>query len=757
MRKKKIRTLATTLMLATALSAGSVASAAAADTPSQATTTTARPWMDTKLSADARADLALRAMTLEEKKLLVFGYFGSPFKDRNFYPPKEARMGSAGYIPGIARLGIPAQWQTDASLGVATQRDSAEPMRERTSLPASIATAATWNPELARQGGVMIGQEARLSGFNVMLAGGVNLMREPRNGRNFEYSGEDPLLAGTIVAAQINGIQSANIVSTIKHYALNAQETGRFVLSANIDEASARMSDLLAFEIAMEKSQPGSVMCAYNRYNSVYACESEFLLNKVLKGDWAYPGYVMSDWGAVHSTAKAANAGLDQESGYVFDKEKFFGPELLGKALADGSIPQARLDDMVRRILRSLFAHGVVDNPVSVEDQKIDYAANAKVTRADAEEGIVLLKNKGDLLPLAAGAKRIAVIGGYADKGVLAGGGSSTVFGRGGNPVPGLGPKGFPGPIVYHANPPLDAIKARADQASVRFDAGTDPAKAAKLAADSDIVVVFANQWTGEALDFPLTLPDNQDALIAAVAKANPRTVVMLQSGGPVFMPWLDQVGAVLEAWYPGTAGGEAIARVLFGEVDASGRLPVTFPASLEQLPRPKLDGEGLPENTPFDVAYNEGAAVGYKWFDKKGLKPLFPFGYGLSYTSFAYADLKAEVAADGKLTLSGSVTNKGKRAGKAVPQLYVGPAAGGWEAPKRLVGFQKLELAPGASSRFSSTVDARLLATFDVEKNQWVIKPGTYKVWLGSSATDLPVTAEVTLKGASFSAAKAK
>lgn len=755
MNNRKMRAFMSTLMLATALTAGAVQAAGNPD--STTTSMAARPWMDTSLSADARADLLLREMTVEEKKTLVFGYFGSPFKERNYVPPAGVRMGSAGYVPGIDRLGIPAQWQTDAGVGVATQRDSAEPMRERTSLPAGIATVATWNPALAHQGGAMIGREARLSGFNIMLAGGINLVREPRNGRNFEYGTEDPLLAGIMVGAQISGIQSNNIISTIKHYALNAQETGRFVLSANIDEAGARMSDLLAFEIAMERSNPGSVMCAYNRYNGDYACESDYLLNKVLKGDWAYPYYVMSDWGAVHSTAKAANAGLDQESGYIFDKEQFFGRELLGKALADGSVGLARLDDMNRRILRALFAHGVMDNPVAVEDYKIDYAAHAKVTRADAEEGMVLLKNQGGMLPLLAGAKKIAVIGGHADKGVMSGGGSSTVFGRGGNPVPGTGPKNFPGPIVYHPDPPLDAIKARAGGATVAFDTGSNPAAAATLAADSDIAIVFVNQWTGEAMDFALILPDNQDALVAAVAKANKRTIVVVQSGGPVFMPWLKDVGAVLAAWYPGTAGGEAIARVLYGEVDASGRLPVTFPASLDQLPRPKLDGEGLPDNTKFDVSYSEGAAVGYKWFDQKGLKPLFPFGYGLSYTSFAYRDLQASVGADGTLTLSGSVTNTGERTGKAVPQLYVGPATGGWEAPKRLAGWQKLELAPGASGRFTVPVDARILATFDVAKKEWMVKPGRYKVWLGASATDLPVTTEVTLKGGSFSAVKGK
>ncbi len=758
MRSIGLNKIVPPLLLAALLGGTAMVAMAQGPAPAPAASTgtasaQAQPWLNPALAADERAALALAAMTLDEKKLLVFGHFGSALKYKNYLPPKDVRMGSAGYVAGIPRLGIPAQWQTDAGVGVATQRESLAPYLERTSLPAGIATTATWNPQLAEQGGAMIGREARASGFNVMLAGGINLVREPRNGRNFEYGGEDPWLAATMVAAQIKGIQSNQIISTIKHFALNAQETGRFVLDARIAEDQARMSDLLAFEIAIEKSQPHSVMCAYNRYNGPYACESDFLLNQVLKQDWAYPGYVMSDWGAVHSTAPAANAGLDQESGYVFDKKPYFGPELLGKALKDGSIPQARLDDMVRRILRALFASGVVDNPVSI--RPIDYGAHALVTQADAEESIVLLKNDANLLPLAASAKRIAVIGGHADKGVLSGGGSSTVFARGGNPVPGLGPKDFPGPIVYHPSAPLEAIRRRSGD--VRFDPGTDVAAAAKLAADSDLVILFANQWTGEALDFPLTLPDGQDALIAAVAKANPKIVVVLQSGGPVLMPWLAQVPAVLEAWYPGTRGGEAIARVLYGEVDATGRLPVTFPQSLDQLPRPVLDGTDKKPDVSFPVTYSEGAAVGYKWFDLKGHKPLFAFGHGLSYTSFTYEGLAAEMTADG-LKLRARVTNKGARHGSAVPQFYIGPAPGmtaGWEAPRRLVGFDKLALAPGESRQVEVTIDPRLLAIYDGAAKGWKISGGTYQVQLARSAVDFVQQADVTLPARQWPASK--
>jgi beta-glucosidase len=737
MKRQQMRALALALMLTTALPTAAAHAQAAA-------TSAAKPWMNTTLSADQRADLVVAQMTQDEKLALVFGFFGSNQKKPQFTPSPDARMGSAGYIPGIARLGVPPLWETDAGVGVATQRETSDPYRERTSLPSGMATAATWNPELAYKGGAMIGSEARDSGFNVQLAGGVNLAREPRNGRNFEYGGEDPLLAGTIVGAQIRGIQSNKIISTIKHWALNAQETGRMTVSSNIADDAARASDFLAFEFAIEQSDPGSVMCAYNRINSTYACENNYLLNEVLKTDWGYKGFVMSDWGGVHSTAKAANAGLDQESAYTFDKEPFFGAPLKA-AVADGSVPQARLDDMAKRITRSMFAHGLFDHPVAIKP--IDFAAHAKITQADAEEAIVLLKNDKALLPLAKTAKKIVVIGSHSDVGVLSGGGSSQVFPIGGMAVKGLGPKGFPGPIVYHPSSPLKALQARNPGAAFVYDDGTDPAAAAKAAAGADLVIVFAHQWAAESQDYSLTLADNQDALIDAVASANPKTAVVLETGGPVLMPWLDKVGAVVEAWYPGTNGGEAIARVLTGEVNPSGRLPITFPQSLAQLPRPTIDCDPAKPEDFCDVNYDsEGAAVGYKWFDQKGHAPLFAFGHGLSYSTFAYSDLKTEVVGD-KLTVSFTVKNAGKAAGKDVPQIYVGPKGGsGWEAPRRLGGFKKVDLAPGATTKVSVIVDPRLLATFDSKAKTWNIAAGAYEVSLGASSRDLGAKADVTL-----------
>lgn len=703
-----------------------------------------RPWLDSKLSPDARAEQLVKAMTLDEKIQTVFGYFSTDFESKKYTAPKDGRKDSAGFIPGIERLGLPSQWQADAGMGVATQAASKKPL-ERTSLPSGLSTTASWDPKIAFAGGRMIGSEARQSGFNVMLAGSVNLMREPRNGRNFEYGGEDPLLAGVMVGEQIRGVQSNHMISTLKHYAFNDQETNRNHINVKIEDAAGRMSDLLALQIAMERGDPGSVMCSYNRVNGPYACESDYLLNEVLKKDWGFKGYVMSDWGATHSTIPAALAGLDQQSGHPFDKSAYFN-EALKEAVVNGHVPQSRLDDMVKRITRAMFANGLVDHPVkaaTTPDAGIDFAANGKISQTGAEEGMVLLKNSKDILPLAANVRTIAIIGGHANVGVMSGGGSAQVYPVGLSPVPNEGPQFFPGPMVYHRSSPMQELASRT-KAKVSYADGKDLKAAAKLAAESDIAIVFGNQWTAESIDAPdLNLPNQQDALIAAVAKANGKTVVVLQTGGPVVMPWLNNVAAVLEAWYPGTSGGAAIARVLTGEVNPSGRLPATFPASVAQLPRPVIDGDAVTkdENILEKVTtdYNiEGAAVGYKWFDLKGHKPLFPFGYGLSYTTFSYGDLNATKTAD-SIEVTFSIKNTGKRDGKAVGQVYIAPVRGGWEAPKRLAGWDKLALQAGASGKATVKVDPRLLGMYDSASKTWKIAAGEYIVTLADSAGAKP------------------
>ncbi|NYT40276.1 glycoside hydrolase family 3 protein [Sphingomonas sp. R-74633] len=712
---------------------------ALAATPATAQQAPAAPWMNAKASTDERVRLVLAQMTDEEKLTLVFGYFGTDFPPRNGYKaPAEARPGSAGYIPAIPRLSIPAQWQTDAGVGVATQGGAAR-KRGRTALPSGLATTASWDVNLAHAGGAMIGAEARASGFNVMLAGGVNLMREPRNGRNFEYGGEDPLLAGTMVGAQIAGIQSNHIVSTVKHYAVNDQETDRDTGNSIIDPVAARMSDLLAFQIAIEKGDPGSVMCSYNRVNGTHACENPWLLTDVLRRDWGFKGFVMSDWGATHSTAPAANAGLDQDSGFPFDKEPYFGAPLKA-AVATGDVSKARLDAMAGAILHGMFANGLFDKPVTEAPMDLApamLAAHANVTRKDAEGGAVLLQNNGAILPLSPAVKKIVVIGGHADKGVLAGSGSSLVYPVVPNGVPGLKPTGWPGPVMYYADAPLAAIKRQAPNAEVVFADGKDTGGAAKLAKDADVAIVFGTQWAGESFDVELSLDDNQDKLIAAVTKANPKTVVVLETGGPVLTPWRGQVAGILAAWYPGTQGGSAIANLLFGKVNPSGHLPATFPASLDQLPKPSTPNKG-------DTTYGEGATVGYKWYDAKGLTPAFPFGHGLSYAAFLYDKLSAQ-AAGGTITTSFTIRNNSQIKGKAVPQIYV--AGAGWEAPKRLGAFTKVALVPGEAKTLTLTIDPRLLATFDGASNSWKITGGTYQVMLGTSAKDIVATVPVTLE----------
>ena len=707
-------------------------------------------------SAQARAAALVARMTREEKLQLVHGYF-PPMADRTPGAPVADMIPSAGYVPGIPRLGIPALRESDASLGVANQVEQRRG-DVATALPSSLATAATFDPDIAHAGGVMIGSEARSKTFNVLLAGGVNLTRDPWNGRNFEYLGEDPLLAGTLAGAHINGVQSNAIVSTVKHFALNSQETGRMILDARIDEAALRESDLLAFQIAIEDGRPGSVMCAYNQVNGDYACENDFLLNRVLKSDWAYPGWVMSDWGAVHSTEKAVANGLDQEAGQELDRQIFFG-EPLAEAVDAGRVSEARLDEMVERILFGMIDAGVMDAPVVLSAQPIDYDAHAEVAQRAAEAGIVLLKNDRMTLPLASTAGRIVVIGGHADVGVLSGGGSSQVRSVGGAPIEiplTSGAASSFARVTYHASSPVNAIRATAPGAEVSFIDGSDPAAAARAATGADAVIIFATQWTTEAQDAEtLSLPDNQDALIAAVAAVNPHTTVVLETGGPVLMPWIDAVPAVLQAWYPGQRGGEAIARILFGQANPSGHLPITFPRSAEQAPRPTPPGlEALKasdaasnagsgsaaEFRSFPVAYVEGSDVGYRWYEREGRVPLFPFGHGLSYTRFEYGALSVEGGDD--LTVSFDVTNTGDRAGTDVPQLYVAPEG----QPRRLAGWSRLTLQPGESRRVTITAEPRIVADYDTTLPGWGISPGIYRVQVGHDALDNALGGEAVL-----------
>jgi beta-glucosidase len=701
-----------------------------------------------ELDADQRASETEREMTDDERFSLLVSVMGANFTiaERDKRIPEGVAM-SAGYVPGVERLGVPALRMSDASLGVTNQGyregDTA------TALPAAIALGSSFNPALARASGALVGREARSRGFNVQLAGGINLARDPRNGRNFEYLSEDPLLSGVLAAESIDGIQSEGVISTIKHFSLNCNETNRHWLDAVVDPAAHRESDLLAFEIAIERSQPGSVMTGYNKVNGEYAGGNRVLLEDVLKGAWGYRGWVMSDWGATPSW-EFALAGLDQESGAQIDvmlwgEEPFTGP--LRTAYEEGRLPSERLSEMVCRILRSMYAVGIDAWGPAPE---IDMEAHHEIALETARQGIVLLDNDG-VLPLAADTTaRIAVIGGFAQLGVPVGTGSSAVVPPGGYaadvPIGGPGIMGSARNLHLLPSSPEAALQQLLPAAQIEFDPGMSPAEAALLARRSDLAIVFAIRIEGEGFDLPdLSLPWGQDAVIDAVAAANPNTIVVLETGNAVAMPWREDVRAIVQAWYPGQAGGQAIAEILTGAVNPSGRLPVSFPADLAQTPRPELPGLGTPWGTPTTIEYAEGADVGYRWFARTGDQPLYAFGHGLSYTAFAYGDLAIE--GGDTVTATFTVTNAGERAGADVPQLYLTGDR------MRLLGFERVELEPGQSRAVTVTADPRPLARYDADAGQWHIAGGIYPIALGRAADNLVLTAEARLTERRFGA----
>ncbi|ADW71177.1 beta-glucosidase family protein [Granulicella tundricola] len=714
-------------------------------------------WDQKALSSGERAALVLKQMTLDEKIAFIHGY-GMPIE-----PGADALSnGGAGGNVGVPRLGIPRIEMADAAYGVTR---SAPNGRYATALPSVLAATSSWEPKSAYAYGALIGTELRQQGYNMTLGGGVNLTREPRDGRTFEYAGEDPLLAGTMDGNLMRGEQDQHVLGDIKHYAINDQEDGRFAVNAEIDKRSMRESDLLAFQIALEIAHPSAVMCSYNRVNSVYSCENDYLLHDVLKGDFHFDGFVISDWGGTHSTAKASHAGLDMEQPEDF----FYGAEMK-KQVQAGTVPMAELDDHVLRILRAEFASGVVDDPPQKGVVDADHGNN--VAQTLAEKSIVLLKNDHSILPLdASKPMTIAVIGSHADVAIIGGGGSAQVDPPGGSPVP----PPPPGNGVFDAlirpawfrDSPLKAIQAEFPKAHVVYASGDDIAAAASLAHSADVALVFGSQWSAESLDLKtLDLGPDQDALIAAVGKANPRTIAIVESGGPIVMPWHDQVGGIVEAWFPGIRGAEALASILSGAVNPSAKLPVSFPLTEADLPHPKLNtppaasephinkgdtlhdvmkelGDGLPT---FPMVYDEKLKVGYKWYDAEHTNVLFPFGHGLSYTTYAYSGLSVERTATG-LTIHFTVQNTGKRAGDEIAQVYAALPASAGEPPHRLVGWSRLALAPGESKLATITVDRRMLSIFDEKQNAFSLLPGSYQLLVGASSRDLGLKQEISLK----------
>lgn len=792
---------------------------------------------DSAKSPSQRASELLSRMTLDEKISMLHG-------------TRVEGVGYAGHVPANARLGIPALNLTDGPNGVGNGHSGI------TALPAAIAAAAAWDTALMGRYGTTLGKEQAEKGVNVVLAPMINIVRNPNAGRNFESLGEDPYLAAQMVTAEIKGIQSNNVAATVKHYAVNSFEQNRNRVNAVVSERALREIYLPAFEAAVKDARVGAVMCSYNKVNGAYACENPHLLNDILKKDWGFAGWVMSDWGATHSTVNAAKAGLDQE----MPSGDFFG-NALKEAGAAGQVNIAEIDYKVLRILTKMFELGLFDARGS-EQATVTNPENQQVAREVAARGTVLLKNDQSVLPLEKGRIRsLAVIGNDAGADTkISGGGSASVipsrvrtplegitdraakdsitvvyaqgtFGTGPFPVinsewlvPASGSgHGLEGqyfsnrslggePVVtrvdatpggdWGAQQPAAGIPVgnwsarwsgtmtppytgtyrfsvsgggttrifvngqlvptgRGQAGKVQLTSGqavpfrveyTSPEgnraagariglatpstemldQAVAAAKRSDVAVVFVNDAATEGADREnLLLPGDQDQLVAAVAKANPRTVVVLNTSGAVLMPWLQSVASVVEAWYPGQESGDAIAAVLFGDVNPSGKLPVTFPAREDHQPAsttaqyPGADGA---------AAYSEGLLVGYRWYDAKHEEPLFRFGYGLSYATFSYSRLIVTLRTtnDRPVELSVFVTNTGKRAGAEVVQLYLGsPAAG--EPPRQLKGFQKVTLKPGERKKVTFTLDSRALSTWEEVKNSWAVAKGTYRVMVGS------------------------
>jgi beta-glucosidase len=708
------------------------------------------PWMNPSLSPDERAELALKQMTLDEKIALLHGN-GMAHAGGWQMPLTSLSNGGAGYVEGVARLGIPPLYLSDAAYGV---RSSGENGRYSTALPSSLAAASSWDLKGACEYGALIGRELRAQGFNMTLGGGVNVTREPRNGRTFEYAGEDPVLAGTMVGHLMKCEQAQHVIGDIKHFAINDQETGRNIVNAIISKRAMQESDLLAFQIGIKIANPGAVMCSYNRINGDFACENSYTLRDVLKKEWGFKGFVLSDWGGTHSTEKASAAGMDQEQPMA----DFFGPSLK-QAVEAGKVPMAEIDDHARRVLYAEFLSGVVDNPI--EKGVVDVEGGLDIAQHVEENSIVLLKNEKAILPLnAATIHSIAIIGGHADVGMISGGGSAQVDPPGGNAIapPGKGATYWQEHIWFPTSP-LKALQAKFPNAKVEFNSGQDPTAASALAKRSDVAIVFAYQWLAEGMDLAsLSLPDNQDALIEQVASANPHTIVVLETGTAVTMPWIGKVSGVVEAWYAGSSGHKALANVLTGEVNPSGKLAMTFPKSDADLPHPvipQLTAEDRGQGTgavngpahvesKYTVHYDEGLKVGYKWYESEHKEPLFPFGFGLTYTTYSYSNLKTDQAAR---TVSFEVKNTGKRAGAEVAQVYATLPEAAGEPFKRLVGWQRIELAPGESKTVTVEIDPMYLSIFDEAKEGWTLVPGDCTLLVGGSSQNLPLKAVVKLK----------
>ena len=667
------------------------------------------PWMNRSLSAGQRADLLIRAMTLDEKVTMVHGVQPIPIK------------GYVGYVPPNPRLHIPALKLADGRAGVGNGATGV------TLLPAPIAAAASWDTGLLNAYGRVLGEEQWRKGTNVELGPTIDVVRVPEWGRTFETYGEDPYFNGQMAAAEIRGIQSQGPIADANMYLTMNQESNRGHINSVVDERTLQEIYLPPFQAAVSGGDVGTFMCAYVKTNGIYSCENPHVLNGFLKKEVSFQGWVMSDWNATHSTIGSAQAGLDQE----MPSGKYYG-QALKTAVENGQVSMATLDEHVRRILATMFRHGLFD-----KQQPGDWSANVRSREHDAfsrkvaEQGTVLLKNEHNLLPLA-GASSIAVIG--ADGGTkpqAEGGGSSHV-------------------VAPYVVSPLEGIRKRAGQGSrVSYADGSNLAEAANMARAASVAIVFVSTIEGEGHDRPnLDLPGNQDQLISAVASANPNTIVVLNMGGPVLMPWIGKVRGVIEAWYPGQEDGNAIAAILFGDVNPAGKLALTFPRTAAEIPT------STPEQWPGvngTSIFSEKLDVGYRWYDATGAKPLFPFGYGLSYTTFRLSHLAVTPtrlgAMAGRADATVNVTNTGHRAGAEVVEAYVGQPASNGEPPRQLCAFAKVFLNPGETKQVKLTLNPRSFSYYDTAAGRWVSPPGRYKIMVGTSSSDLPLHSDVTVE----------
>ena len=629
-----------------------------------------------------------------------------------------------GFIPAIRSLCIPALKLEDGPAGVG------DGMTGVTQLPAPVDVAATWDTSAEQGYGQVIGSEQAAKGTTVDLGPTINIVRDPRWGRAFESIGEDPYLNGTMGTADIRGVQSAGVMAMVKHFAVYNQETYRDTPSddAIVSREALQEIYLPAFKAAVQQGAVSSVMCSYSYINGAAACQSPYTLSTVLRHQYGFGGFVTSDWGATHSTAASANAGLDMD---MPGSDHFFG-KALRSAVSSGSVSMARLNTMVSDVLTEMFAFGLFDQPAT--GSPAETATNA-TDRADAtalaEEGTVLLKNSGEVLPLGSSDSSIAVIGADAStRPQTAGGGSAGVTSSG-------------------TVTPLQGITAAAPSGvTVRYNSGSSASSAAALAASSSVAIVFASYPESEGTDrTSIDLGSTDDSLISAVAAANPRTVVVLNTGSAVTMPWLPSVAGVLEAWYPGQEDGTAIASILFGTSDPSGHLPVTFPTSLSQVP---ASTSAQWPGTGGTVLYSEGADVGYRWYQANHLTPLFPFGYGLSYTRFSFSNLKINpLTAGGAATVSATVTNTGSRAGADVAQLYVHDPPASGQPPEQLDGFQRVYLQPGASQQVTFDLTRQNLQYWNTSRNSWATSTGSYGINVGDSSASLPLLGTLSVAAA--------